>query len=33
MLIDKFNSKVYVAYSVFYILGTILAIQVRSSHL
>jgi len=28
MLIDRFNSKVYVAYSIFYVLGTIFAIQV-----
>ncbi len=28
MLINRFNSKVYVAYSVFYVLGTIFAIQI-----
>lgn len=31
MLINRFNSKLYVAYSIFYILGTIFAIQVSSS--
>jgi dolichyl-diphosphooligosaccharide---protein glycosyltransferase len=29
IITDRFNSRVYVAYNVFYILGTILAMQIQ----
>jgi dolichyl-diphosphooligosaccharide--protein glycosyltransferase len=29
IITDRFNSRVYVAYNVFYVLGTLLAMQIQ----